>query len=153
VECPRESSGNLVLGFREARGIGLETVRPKVRAAFGVDQLRVYANLIARSLYAAFDDIADDKLAADLLYVDGLALVGEGGAAGDYEASLDAREIGRQIVGDRVGEILLLRVIAEIGKGSTTIDRRAGGRALLCRSTASTERASVSRRVTAEVKR
>ena len=36
----------------------------------------------------------------------------------------DARQIGRQILDEAVGKIVLLGVIAQMSKGSTTIDNR-----------------------------
>ena len=50
----------------------------------------------------------------DLLGVDALALVGEGGVARDDEAIADARQIGGEVFGDAVGEIVLGRIGREI---------------------------------------
>ena len=96
--------------FAQVRTIGVELVGPEMRAAFGIDQLRVDPNLVTRPPDTAFEDIANTELAADLLYVDRLALVGKGGGAGDHKASGDPRQIGRQIVGDPVGEIFLVGI-------------------------------------------
>ena len=61
-----------------------------MRAAFGVDELRVEAHAVLFALDRAFEDVADAELLADLLgVVDVLALVGEGGVAGDDETALD----------------------------------------------------------------
>ncbi len=60
-----------------------------MRAAFGVDELRVEAHAVLFALDRAFEDVADAELLADLLGVDVLALVGEGGVAGDDETALD----------------------------------------------------------------
>jgi hypothetical protein len=40
---------------------------------------------VAALAHAAFDDIADAELIGDLPHVNGLALVDEGGVAGDHE--------------------------------------------------------------------
>jgi hypothetical protein len=56
------------------------------------------------------------QLSSDLLGVDPLALIGERGIARDHEHVRDPRQIRRQILGDSVREILLLRVIAEVGE-------------------------------------
>jgi hypothetical protein len=61
-------------------------------------------------VHAAFEDVAHAELAPDLFRVGRLALVGERGAAGDDEAAFEMREVGRQIVGDPVREILLLGI-------------------------------------------
>ena len=82
----------------------------------GVDQLSVDANPIAQPPDAAFEHISDTELAADLLGVNAFALIGERSVSRDHQHPGDARQIGRQILGDSVCEILLLRIIAEIGK-------------------------------------
>ena len=83
-------------------------------SGLGRDELRVDLDRLAEAAHAAFQKIAHAELAADFLGVDRLALVGEGGVAGDDEGVGQLREVGRQIVGDSVGEILLLRIAAEV---------------------------------------
>jgi hypothetical protein len=55
-------------------------------AAASVDQLHVHPNLLAHAPYAAFEDIADPELAAELLRINDFALKGEGRIAGYHEA-------------------------------------------------------------------
>src|SRR5438445_230921 len=83
------------------------------RVGFGVDQLGVDADLIARPSDAPFEHVAHPQLAADLLRVDRLVPIGERGIARDHEATRDPRQIGRQILGDSVREILLVGVVVE----------------------------------------
>ena len=52
----------------------------------------------------------------DLLGIDRLAFVGKRGVACDHQAALDPGNVGRQIIGDPVGEVFLLGVIAAIGE-------------------------------------
>ena len=87
-----------------------------MRIGFGVDQLGSDADPVSRPLDASFQHIAHAQLAADLFGVDALALVGECGIARDHEHVGDPRQIGRQILGDPVGKILLPRVVAVIGE-------------------------------------
>src|SRR5262244_2828053 len=54
------------------------------------------------------------QFAPDPLYIDVLALVGEGRIAGDYEQPANAREGGDDLLDHAVGEIFLFRVTAEI---------------------------------------
>ena len=61
-----------------------------MRAGCRVDQLRGDAHPAAGLAHRAFEDIADAELAADLLHVDGLALVGKARIAGDDEEPADA---------------------------------------------------------------
>jgi len=51
----------------------------------GFDQLRGDANPIASLAHTAFQHIANAEFAADLLDIDGVALVGEAGVSGDHE--------------------------------------------------------------------
>ena len=77
----------------------------------------VDADPVLVALHRAFQHIAHAELPADLPGVDVLALEAEGGIAGDHEAIVDARQIGRQILRDAVREIILARVVREIGEG------------------------------------
>jgi len=96
--------------------VAIEPLGPEVRTGFGIDQLGVDADLRARPLDASFENIAHPQLAADLFGIYWFALVAEGGVAGDHKAAPDARDIGRQVIGNAVGEVFLLRVVAEIGE-------------------------------------
>ena len=101
----------------EEVGQGLiETLGPEMIACFGVDKLDIDAEAVPAALNAAFEDIADVQFAADLLQIDGLALVGEGGVAPDHDRASYPRKIGRQALRDPVDEMLLLRIAADIGE-------------------------------------
>ena len=108
--------GDFVLQREQIPDIAVEPFRPELGAGRRIDQLGIDPHFLARTLHAAFDDIAHVELMADPARVDFLALVGKGGVARDHDAALDPRQIGDQIVGNAVGEILLLRVVAEIGE-------------------------------------
>ena len=71
-----------------------------MRARLRVDELRVDAHTGSVALHRAFEHIANAKLLADLLGVEGLSLEGEGGIARDDEAALDPREVGGEVFGD-----------------------------------------------------
>ena len=88
-----------------------------MRAGLGVDELGVHPHLIAAVLFAALQDVAHAEVFADLLHVHGLALVGEGGAARDHERAADPREARGQPLGEDIGEVILRRIAAQIGKG------------------------------------
>src|SRR5260370_19275426 len=82
----RDSRDDLVLHLKQIGTVRIELICPQMRAGLDVDELRAHAHPVAALLLAPLQHIAHPKLPADLLYVDGLALVGEGGAAGDHEA-------------------------------------------------------------------
>ena len=88
-----------------------------MRAVCRVDQLGGDAHAVAGFAHRALEDVANAKLAADLLHADRLALERETRIAGDDEEPTDARERGDDLLDHAVGEILLLRVAAQIGEG------------------------------------
>jgi catechol 2,3-dioxygenase-like lactoylglutathione lyase family enzyme len=76
----------------------IEMVGPQMAARRGVDELAGDSNTVGRLADAAFEYVADTELAADLLDVDRLALVGEARIAGDHEQRLEARESGDDVL-------------------------------------------------------
>jgi hypothetical protein len=103
---------------------------PEVVTVFGVDKLDVDAHAVSATLDAAFEDITHVQLAADLLQVDRLALIGERTVAPDHERSSNARQIGREALGDPVDEGFLLRVAADIREGQDDNRKARWGRFL-----------------------
>src|SRR5215813_3246521 len=73
--------------------------------------------MVARPANASLQNVAHAQVSPYLLRVNGLVLIGERGIARDYETALDPRQIGRQVFGNPVREVLLLPIVAEIGKG------------------------------------
>src|SRR3974377_1009193 len=57
--------------------IAIETVRPNVRTVGSVDKLAGNAPAIAGLAHASFQHVAHAELAADLLHIDGLTLIGK----------------------------------------------------------------------------
>jgi hypothetical protein len=108
---------DLVLCGEDVVQLAVEAVGPQMAAALGVDQLGGDAHAVAGLADRAFQHEAHAELAADLLHLHRPALVGEGGIARDHEQRLDLGEIGDQVLGDAVAEILLLGVAAHVGEG------------------------------------
>ena len=73
----------------------------------------------------AFEHEAHAKIAPDLLHLDRPALVGKRRVARDHEQARDLREIGDQVFGDAVAEIVLLDIAAHVH------ERQHGDRRLL----------------------
>ena len=125
---------DLVLHVEEV-GYGLvEALGPEMIASLGVDELDIDPHAVAAALHRTFEHVAHVQFAADLLHVEGLALVGKGGVTGDHERASDAREIGGQALGHAIDEIVLLGVAADIGEGQD--DDREPRRPRKCRSAA-----------------
>src|SRR5215469_9634167 len=99
-----------------------------MRVGLGIDQLGVDTDMAARPLDAPFEHVADPQLAADLPRADRLVSVRERGIGRDHEHIRDLRQVGREILSDRVREILLLAVLAEVSEGQHH-DRQAWRRA------------------------
>src|ERR1700719_3797831 len=76
-----QPGGNLVLPVEEIGERLVEACGPQMRAALGIDELRVDPDPAACILHATFEDVTHAELAADLADVDRLALVGESGVA------------------------------------------------------------------------
>ena len=100
----------LHLQLAELAAFAFEPVGPHMCAGLGRDELGVEGDVLAEATHAAFEHVAHAELTADLFGVDRLALVGEGGVAGDDEAVGEMREVGGEVVGDAVGEIVLFLV-------------------------------------------
>src|SRR5262249_39311591 len=102
-----DTAGDLALDTEQIGGAAIDPVGPEMRAGFGIDQLRVDAYLVAGASDAAFEHVANLQLPPDLLRLDRLALVGEGRIAGDDKTVLDARQVGGQVLGNAVSQVLL----------------------------------------------
>jgi hypothetical protein len=84
-------AGDFVLQLKHIAQVTVEPVGPQMHTACRLDQLSGNPYPAAGFAHAALKDISDAELEADLLDVDGLALVGEARIAGDHEQRLEAR--------------------------------------------------------------
>ena len=98
----------LVLHREDIRELAIKAVGPDVRAARGIDELAGNAHPVARLADAAFQHVTHAEVAADLLHVDRLALVGKARVACDHVQLRQLRRIGDDVLADTVGKILLL---------------------------------------------
>src|SRR5438876_2945206 len=85
-------------------------------AAGRVDELTADANATTGRAQAALLHVVQPELAGDLLRIDPLALVAEGGVAGDHGEPPRPRQLGDQVLRDAVEKELRLGVAAEILK-------------------------------------
>jgi hypothetical protein len=120
----RQPSDDFVLQGEKIGDRPLEPLSPQVTTALDVDELYVDAHSIAATLDASLEDIPDIQFASDLLQIDGFAFVSECGVPTDHKRAADARQIGRQALGDAIDEIFLFGVGAMLANGNTTIDKR-----------------------------
>src|SRR5262249_19602252 len=81
---------------------------------FRVDEMGIYACPVLIPLHRAFETVAHAEVVAYLLGVDALALKGKHSIASDHKAVADARQIGRQILRNAIGEIILVWIAREV---------------------------------------
>ena len=81
-----------------------------------IDELRVDALLVAGAADTALEDVANAEFGGNLGWLYSLVLVGEGGIARDDKEPGKTRQLRRQVLGDAIGEVTLLFVLAEIVK-------------------------------------
>src|SRR5262249_1716612 len=113
----RDPADDLVLNVQDAPSFGIEALGPPLACFLGLDQAGVDAHALALGDDAALEQITYLELAADLPRVRAPALVGERGVAGDDgDSGQRVREIADEAVGDPVGQVVLLRIPAEIGE-------------------------------------
>ena len=67
--------------------------------------------------HAAFDDVVNTEGLGHLLHIHRLALVDEGRVARDDQQIAEARQLGDDVLGQSVGEEILVRFAAHIGEG------------------------------------
>src|SRR6516225_4207463 len=81
-----------------------------------IDKLAADAHPLPGPAHAALEDIADTKLAADLLWVDGFSFVGECGIASNDEKPAPFRQRSDDVLGNAVDEIFLLGIATDVVK-------------------------------------
>ena len=111
-DCARD----LVLQREDVLEVAVISLCPEVLTGLGRDQLGGHANSFADLPHTALDHVSDAEIAPHLLGPDGLSFVCEGGVAGDHPKRPEARQLGDDVFGYAVGEILLVRVSRQIGE-------------------------------------
>ncbi len=126
--------GHLVLDREDVLELAVVALGPDVPVGLGVDQLHGDAHPVAGLAHAALDHVLDAELRGDVLDPHRLALVHEGGVARDHEQVPKARQRGDDVLGQAVGEELLLGIAAHVDerqdrdRGLVQWPRRRAGR-------------------------
>ena len=110
--------------------VAVVALGPDLCIGRGLQQLRGDAHPVARLAHAAFEHVRDVQRTRDLRRRDGLALVRERRIAGRDGQRRNAAEVGDDVLGDAVAEILLLRVAAHVHERQDDDRRLLAGRAL-----------------------
>ena len=107
-------AGDLVLHVEDGVGRAVVTLRPELSAGDGVYQLGVDPHLAVALAHAALKEVSDAKFAPDAIQVYRLAFVSKARVLGDYEQSGNPGQIGDDVLGDAVAQILLFRIAADV---------------------------------------
>src|SRR6266849_9933469 len=86
-------------------------------AAAGIYQLGGYPHVVTGLAYTALQDVRHSQLAAYVLHLRRLALVGEGRRARDDKEVREPGESSNKVVGHAIAEIFLVAVAAHVGEG------------------------------------
>src|SRR5215472_12018358 len=105
-EGGHDRAGDLVLDLEQLADVAIVAFGPDMIARRGIDQLRRDAQPLDRFADAALDHISDAELAAETLHVDILTAVLKGRVPGDYEELTEPRQLGDDVLGDAVYDIL-----------------------------------------------
>ena len=106
-----------ILKRKDASERAVVAVGPKVLTGSRIDQLRVNPHPIALALHAALKHVTHAEVLGDLPNVGRAVLVGQDRVPRDDKDTGNLREVGDQVFGDAIGEILLRRIGAEIVEG------------------------------------
>ena len=143
--CRRLAHGPLLLGVSDGRrdgdghglsdfvlhgeNVGKVTVvalGPDMIAGFGLDKLCGHPDAVAGFTETAFEHVADAEFTPDLFHIDRTALEGKGRIPGDHEKRGIAGQRRDDVLGDPIGEELLLGVAAHVLNGRTAIEGLSG---------------------------
>ena len=96
--------------------IPVVTLGPEMGTGGCIDQLAADAHPLSGPAQATLEDIADTKVAADLLWVDGFSFIGECRIAGDDKKPAPFRQRCDDVLGNAVDKIFLLGIATDIVK-------------------------------------
>ena len=105
---------DLVLQREDVAQVAVVALGPDVVAGGAIDQLRGDAHAAARLAHAALEHVLHLELARHLRHVDELALVHERAVARDDGQRRDLAQVGDDVLGDAVAEVLLLGIAAHV---------------------------------------
>ena len=117
-----------VLNREHVGNVAIVAFGPDMAAGCDIDKLCGDTHALAFFPYAALDDIADAEFFADLLQMDGFALVGEGRVARDHEEPAQFRQRSYDVFADAVGEVFLLRFATHVDERQHRYGRPIGQR-------------------------
>ena len=82
-----------------------------------IDKLRVDLHRSVKSPHTPLEQIADTAFPADRPRIDSPSFIGQSRFAGNDESPREARQIGRQVVGNGIREEVVPCVATEVAEG------------------------------------
>jgi len=125
VQDLAEAPDDLLLTGAELPKLLVESICPKMRPGLCRDQLGVHSQHVAQLPHAAFQCIAHAKVLAERAHVHRLTLIGICRLTRDDEHPRHTGQIGRQVFGNGIGQIILGPIAAQILEGQHD-DRKPG---------------------------
>src|SRR4029077_11299059 len=102
------------LNGKHIRHIAIIIARPNMLVTVGVDQLHVYPHLVAGAADAAFENVRNSELLADLANIRSLAAITHDGSARDHFELTNFRKVGQNVILHSIGKEGVLLVVAQI---------------------------------------
>src|SRR5262245_52767101 len=112
IHCDRDRARHLVLHRENVGELAIKPLCPEMRSSPGIDKLNIDANLILYAADRTLHEKSNAELAADILNLQHPPAKGEGRLPGHDEERSKAGQLGDDVVGDPVAEILLIRIPA-----------------------------------------
>ena len=109
-----DRAGNFILKRKDIDEIAVIAIGPQMLTGNGIDQLRGDANAVAGLSDRTLENNAHAKRLADLADIDRPSAKNERGVSRDNEQRLVAGQLGYDVLGDPVGEELLLGVARHV---------------------------------------
>ena len=105
-----------VLDHEDVLEVPVVAVRPDMAAGFGIDELDVDAHPRAGLSHAAFEHVSHAQLPSHISDVDVSPLESKRRVARDHEEAGHLGDVGDDVFGHAVGEVLLFGVAAHVGE-------------------------------------
>ena len=118
------------LQLEEVCNITVKLISPDSDGGVRIDQMRVGLHLGADFPDAAFQEVSNIAILSDLSRVDDFSFVSESRRTRNNHSIGQARKISGQIIGDRVGEIAFLQIVAHAAERQNHDGSLSGMRAL-----------------------
>ena len=113
-QCSRNAQRDIGLNREDVREITIVRLRPEMLVALRIDQLRDDAHAIAGAAHAPLEDRRSIQLRTDLAQAVLAFLERHDRGPRNHLETADLRQVGNDIFGDAVGEVLVLRIRAQV---------------------------------------